>query len=209
MTTRARHSTILLLALALTGMVLHGCRQPQPTYVRGADMPGIDNPAMGLGLDRRDLEGLLTENLDSFFRSRFFLRAADNASDPPPTVAIMTMENWTSEHIEPQLHALLGMIETELVNSGVFTVVAAQLRERLLTELRVQQGEEFDQARAAQLGRQLGVRYFVTGRVVDNSERTATARRVQYFMFMQALDVETGAIVWQNRADLTKGLIPL
>jgi PBP1b-binding outer membrane lipoprotein LpoB len=45
--------------------------------------------------------------------------------------------------------------------------------------------------------------------VVDNSERTATARRVQYFMFMQAISVETGEIMWQHQAELTKALIPL
>lgn len=207
---RAHVRTLSILGLAALSVLLtSACRQPQPTFVRGSDMPGIDNPAMGLGLDRRDLEQLLTENLDSFFQSRFYLRSVDNAANPPETVAIMTMENWTTEHVEPQLHALLGMVETELVNSGVFTVVAAAMRERLMEELYTQQGREFDQARAAQLGRQLGVKYFITGRVVDNSERTERARRVQYFMFMQALDVETGAIVWQNRADLTKGLVPL
>ena len=69
--------------------------------------------------------------------------------------------------------------------------------------------DRFDVARASTLGRQLGVRYFFTGRVVDNTERTANARRVQYFMFMQAIDVETGAIVWQNQSELTKGIVPL
>jgi PBP1b-binding outer membrane lipoprotein LpoB len=144
--------------------------------------------------------------MDSFIRSPFYngLRAGEAS---PPTAAIMQMENWTTEHIEPQLHALLGMVETQLVNSGKFTVVAQALRDQILAELRVQQGQEFDQARAVTVGRQLGVRYFLTGRVVDNAERTDDARRVQYFMFMQAIDVETGAITWQNQAAITKALV--
>lgn len=204
-----RHGTFLLIVAISVALLLTACRQPQPTYVRGSDLPGIDDPAMGLGLDRRDLQQLTRENLDSFFASRFFQRSEANLSGPPSTMAIMTMENWTTEHIEPQLHALLGMLETEMVNSGVFTVIAAALRERLMNELYTAQGEEFDQARALNLGRQLGVQYFLTGRVVDASERTANARRVQYFMFMQVLEVETGAIVWQNQAELTKGIVPL
>jgi PBP1b-binding outer membrane lipoprotein LpoB len=88
-------------------------------------------------------------------------------------------------------------------------MVASQLRQQILDELNLQQGAEFDSSRALPLGRQLGVHYFVTGRVVDNSERTANARRVQYFMFMQCISVETGEIVWQNQAELTKGIIPL
>ena len=186
--------------------LLAACHNPQPTFVRGSDVQGLDDPAMSTKLDRRDLEQALQENMDSLVRSPFYtnLRAGEAG---PPTAAIMDMENWTSEHIEPQLHALLGMVETQLVNSAKFTVVAQALRDRIMNELRVQQGQEFDQARAVSLGHQLGVHYFFTGRVVDNAERVEGARRVQYFMFMQALDVETGAIVWQNQAAITKALV--
>jgi uncharacterized protein (TIGR02722 family) len=194
-------------ALCLVSLAsLTGCHHPQPVFVRGSDVQGLDDPAMSTKLDRRDLERALRENMDSFVQSRFYNNLR-NENGQPPTAAIMTMENWTSEHIEPQLQALLGMVETQLVNSGKFTVVSAALRDKLLAELRTQQGKEFDQARAVSMGRQLGVAYFVTGRVVDNAERTADARRVQYFMFMQALDVATGAIVWQNEAAITKALV--
>ena len=199
---------IRVLVLTLCGAFLIACGSPQPTYVRGSEMPGLDDPAMGTGLDRRDLEQLLAENMEHFLSSPFYARTSQQAG-APPTAAILPMENWTTEHIEPQLHALLGMVETRLVNSGQFTVVASALREQILEELRLQQGAEFDQARAVSVGRQLGVHYFFTGRVVDNTERTANARRVQYFMFMQAIEVETGAIVWQNQAELTKGIVPL
>lgn len=201
-----KHWIFVLLAASL---LVTACRRPQPTYVRGDDHPGIDDPAMSTGLDRRDLDRLLNENMASMTSSRWFNQAAGASYDNQSTVAVMPFENMTTEYIEPQLHALIGAVETELVNSGRFAVIAQPLREQLLQELRLQQGAEFDQSRAVAVGRQLGVHYFVTGRVVDNSERTATARRVQYFMFMQAISVETGQIVWQNRADLTKGIIPL
>jgi uncharacterized protein (TIGR02722 family) len=198
----------LMLVLLVFSLVA-ACSRPQPTYVRGEDHPGIDDPAMSTGLDRRDLNQLLEENMASMTASRWFNQAAGASFENQPTVAVMPFENMTTEYIEPELHALIGMVETELVNSGRFAVIAQPLREQLLAELRLQQGAEFDQSRAVTVGRQLGVQYFVTGRVVDNSERTQTARRVQYFMFMQAISVETGQIVWQNRADLTKGIIPL
>lgn len=201
-----KRTIFILLAFSVLATA---CRRPQPTYVRGDDHPGIDDPAMSTGLDRRDLDRLLNENMASMTSTRWFNQAAGASFDRQPTVAVMPFENMTTEYIEPQLHALIGGVETELVNSGRFAVIAAPLREQIMQELRLQQGAEFDQSRAVSVGRQLGVQYFVTGRVVDNSERTATARRVQYFMFMQAISVETGQIVWQNRADLTKGIIPL
>ena len=198
----------LLLLLAASSIAFSACRQPQPTYVRDTDVAGLDDAAMGVGLDRRDLERLLAENMQHLANSRWFNEMATTRG-ARPTAAVMPMENWTTEHVEPQLQALIGMVETELVNSGYFSVVAAPLRQQILEELMLQQGAAFDQARAVSVGRQLGVHYFVTGRVVDNSERTATARRVQYFMFMQAISVETGEIVWQNQAQLSKGIVPL
>lgn len=200
--------TALTTLAACALLTFTACSAPVPTYVRGSDMPGLDEPAMSTRLDRRDLEQLLNENLYSFLNSRFYARQAVSTAEPP-TLAIMPMENWTTEHVDPQLHALIGMMETQLVNTGNFRVVAAALRDQILDELYLQQGQEFDASRALPLGRQLGVHYFVTGRVVDNSERTANARRVQYFMFMQCISVETGEIVWQNQADITKGLVPL
>jgi penicillin-binding protein activator len=194
-------SAALLLAAWLVG-----CGGPQPTYVRGSEVQGLDDPAMGLGLDMRDLEQLMHENMASM-TSSFWYQAAPTA--PPPTVAILPMRNDTSEHIEPQLDALLGMVETNLVNSGRFSVVSHALREQIIQEMRLQQGAEFDPSRAVQVGRQLGVRYFITGRVYDSAERAVDMRRVQYFMFMQAIDVETGAIVWQNQSNLTKGIVPM
>lgn len=197
-----------LLAPVAAALILQACGAAQPTYVRGSDMPGLDDPAMSTGLDRRDLEELLAANMASFTSSPFYNEVAMDAGENP-TVAIMPIENWTTEHVEPQLQALIGMVETELVQSNNFRVVAAMLRDQILEELELQQGAAFDAARAVPLGRQLGVHYFVTGRVVDNSERTANARRVQYFMFMQCISVETGEIVWQNQAEITKGLVPL
>lgn len=190
----------------LSTLWLLGCGGPQPTYVRGSEVQGLDEPAMGLGLDQRDLEQLMGENMASMTTSYWFQTAP---ATPPPTVAILTMTNETSEHIDGQLEALLGMVETELVNSGRFTVVSHALREQIIDEMRLQQGAEFDPERAVQVGRQLGVHYFITGRVYDSAERAVDMRRVQYFMFMQAVDVETGAIVWQNQANLTKGIVPM
>ena len=61
--------------------------------------------------------------------------------------------------------------------------------------------------KAAQLGKQLGVSYFITGKVYDSAEKSGSERRIQYFLFMQAIEVETGAIRWQSEANLTKGLV--
>ena len=192
----------------LTGLFLVAACSGGPTYVRGSDKPDLDEYAMSTGLDKKDLEKLFDDNVKSLMQSGAMNRWKDASREGnEPTVAIFPVKNETSEHIDSQLDALLSKFETSLVNSGYVTVISHERQRQLVTELKLQQSAAFDPDKAAQLGRQLGAQYFVTGKVYDSAEKTGGERRVQYFLFMQAIDVETGAIRWQNEANLTKGLV--
>jgi len=179
-----------------------------PSYVRGTEMKELDEYAMSTGLDRRDLDQLFETNWASLSEAGIMgrWRAAADAGKVP-TVAVFPFANETTEHIDAQLDALLSKVETRLVNSGVLDVISRERQKALVEELRVQSSAAFDPARAGQLGRQVGAHYFVTGKVYDSAERTGGERRVQYFMFMQVVEVETGGIRWQNEAELSKGLV--
>ena len=85
--------------------------------------------------------------------------------------------------------------------------MSLEAQKDLIEEMKKQQSAAFDPDKAAQLGRQLGVKYFITGKIYTTDEKSGSERRVQYFLFMRVLEVETGAIRWQNEANLTKGLI--
>ena len=176
-----------------------------PTYVRGSEMKELDEYAMSTGLDKRDLEKLFDENITSFMESAVVQRW--KAEPEPPIVSLFPIANETSEHVRDQLDALLSKVETTLINSGVATVVDRARQNELIAEVRRQQGGAFDEAASAQVGRQLGAKYFLTGKVYDSAERTGKERRVQYFLFMKVLEVETAVIRWQNEANLTKGLV--
>lgn len=179
-----------------------------PSFVRGDEVSGLDKPAMSTGLDKKDLQKLFTANLKSLEESGAMSRwRTAQSRGEEATVAIFGIANETTEHIESSLGALLSKFETDLVNGGVVTVVSHERQESLLRELNVQQSDAFDPARAAQWGRQLGAQYFITGKIYDSAEKFDGERRVQYFLFMQCIEVETGAIRWQNEANLTKALI--
>jgi uncharacterized protein (TIGR02722 family) len=190
------------LALALT---LAACG---PSYVRGSENPELDEYAMSTGIDKKDLEKLFDENAESLMKSAAMSRWKDLArSGKEAKVAIFRVKNETSEHIDSQLQALLSKFETKLVNSGEVTVVSREQQDMLIEELRKQQGAAFDPNNTASLGRQLGAQFLLTGKVYDSAEKTGDEKRTQYFLFMQVVEVETGAVRWQNEANLTKGLI--
>lgn len=196
---------VVLAALSLT-TALSACGGP--AYVRGSDHPDLDKAVMSTGLDKTDLEQLFKDNVKSLLASAAMTRWSDAAKGgKEQTVAIFQVKNETSEHIDDQLNALLADFETELVNSGTVTVISHERQLQLVQELKYQQSAVFDQDKAAQLGRQLGAGYFVTGKMSASDEKTDGERRVQYMLYMQVIEVETGAIRWQNKATLTKGLI--
>jgi hypothetical protein len=188
----------LLASVALTSV---GCT---PRAVRGEDVEGLDDQAMGTGLDRRDLQKLLSENMNALNTASVVERWKSESS---PKLAVYPFRNETSEHIDSALDALISDVETRLINAGHVQVISLENQSGLIAEIKKQQGDAYDQAQVAQFGKQLGVKYVVTGKVFTTDERMNKERRVQYYLFMQVLDVETGVILFQNKAALTKAII--
>lgn len=205
-----RHSTatichLLIFALTATLLVpLLGCSS-DPKYVRDEDEPRLDEFTMGTNLDRRDLDRLYEDNIHQLLNSEV---ARDwERQSRSPNVAIFPMRNETSEHIDQALDALLGRFETDLINRTNADVVDDQDQERWIARTERYQDDAFDQREIAHYGRQFGAEYMVTGRVYDVADRVDDQRRVQYFMFVQVIDVETSQIRFQHESNLTKGLI--
>jgi uncharacterized protein (TIGR02722 family) len=172
--------------------------------VRGEDVAGLDYHAMGTGLDRRDLDKMLHDNMEVMRTSAVIQRwQAENR----PSVAVLPMRNETSEHIDSALEALISDVETNLINWGAVRVISQENQQSLLAEVRKQYSEGYDQTKIAHWGQQIGARYFVTGKVFSTDERVGEERRVQYYMFMQVLNVETGEIMFQNKTAVTKAII--
>ncbi len=175
-----------------------------PKAVRGEDVDGLDDQAMGTGLDQRDLKKLLSENMSALQSSAIVKRWE---GENQPTVSVLPIRNETSEHIESALDALISDVETTLVNGGHVTVKSLEQEPQMMALVKKQQGDAYDQGTVANWGKQLGVQYVVTGKVFTTDEKFDGERRVQYYMFIQVLEVATGAIRFQNKAELTKAII--
>ena len=92
------------------------------------------------------------------------------------------------------------------MNSGQVRVVARNEQENLAEEIRRQGGSMYDPRTAQRAGRQLGAAYFVTGRITGVDEKLSGIRRLQYSLFLQVLEVETGLVRWQNEETRSKQL---
>jgi uncharacterized protein (TIGR02722 family) len=191
------------LALLASPAFLGACSSG-PKAVRGTDEPGLDYAAMSTGLDKRDLQRMLNENMQTMRTSAVVQRWMQE--DRPP-VAVLPLQNDTSEHIDSALQALIADIETQLINWGAVRVISLQNQQQMMEEIRRQYAEGFDQTKIAHWGKQIGARYFVTGKVYTTDERVGDQRRVQYYLFIQVLNVETGEIMFQNKNNTTKAIV--
>jgi uncharacterized protein (TIGR02722 family) len=175
-----------------------------PKAVRGQDVAGLDDKAMSTGLDKRDLEKMLHENMQAMQTSAVVQRWEKESR---PAVSVIPLRNETSEHIDSALDALLSDIETTLVNAGHVRVISMEEQPKLVEEIKRQYAGAFDPSQVAKWGKQVGARYIVTGKVYSADERQDGERRVQYFLFIQVLDVETGEVLFQRKTSVTKALI--
>jgi uncharacterized protein (TIGR02722 family) len=195
-------SVSLVCCVLLLGAV--GCGGPK--VVRGSDTPGLEYDPMSTGLDRRDLSQMLRENLDAMKSSRVFTQWS---SENRPPVSVLPIQNETSEHIDSELGALITEIQGQLINDGRVRMVSLESQQDLMKEIQRQQHSQgaFDPTQVASWGKQLGVRYVITGKVFATDERATNARRVQYYLFIQVVSVETGEVLFQNQAAVTKAII--
>ena len=193
-------------ALTLAALFTAACGPKAIRGGPGTENPNLDQGAMSTTLDRKDLQDLMKVNLDQLFASGWW--ATMRSAPARPVVAIWPIKNETTEHIDSQLDTLLGDIETQLVNSGVVAVVSRERQAEMAREVGVQQNQQiYDGAYAAQISRQVGAQYYVTGKVGVVDEYMGGERRVQYTLYMQILEVETSMIAFQAKSERSKAIV--
>ena len=200
----ARRFLILTATILFAGAIIATACKPQ--YVRGSEKEDLDDPAMSMRLDRKDLNRLYDKNIKKLMGSSIIKEWERTAAQgTAPVVAIFPMRNETGEDLA--LDALLSKFETDLVNQSAADIVSHENQAELIAEIKRQQSDAYNPRRLASYGKQLGAQYFVTGKVYGVREQVKKEKRQQYFMFVQVLNVETGAIEFQNEAGLTKGYV--
>lgn len=196
---------LLSLALGAALLFVAGCAATAMRGGEGTENPDLDRPAMSVTLDRDDITYLVADYLKRLEDSPFWQDSIKTAPQPP-IVAIWPIQNATTQHLDDQMLTLLSSIETALVNTGRVRVVDRNSQDALIREIGVQQGSAYDPRTAQRFGRQLGVQYFFTGKITSVDERLNNVRRVQYSLFLQVVEIETGQIRFQNEVTRSKAV---
>jgi hypothetical protein len=134
-------------ALVVAGLGAMGCG---PKAVRGEEVEGLDDQAMSTGLDRRDLQKLLQENMKALETAPVVKRWE---GEQMPSVAVLPLRNETTEHVEGPLDALISDIETTLVNAGHVRVISMEQQGNMIAQIRQQYAGAFDPSQIATWGK--------------------------------------------------------
>jgi len=201
---RKRWTAAALMLASIVAMTIAAC---SPVVSRGGPgtlNPGLDDAPLTTKLDRMDLDYMVQQNLEALYASAFWRNKVVPGAQP--LVAIFPIENLTTEHVNDQMSILLSSIETSLVNSGEVDVVSRERQQQMLDEVHYQQGSGMDPATAGKIGRQLGAKYYFTGKLGAVDEKQKDTRRIQYSLFIQVIEVETSRIEFQHEAVRSKAV---
>ena len=172
--------------------------------VRGSDDPSVDRAALSTSLDKEDMKRALKDTLNKFRSSEVMNRW--RTENPKPTVAVFPFQNSTSEHIDSQLDTILSETENWLLEAGTVRIIDQRRQAEFIRQVEGSQSAAFDPKHIPQYGKQMGAKYVVTGHVSGNDERNEDMRRVQYFLYLEVVEVATSEKLGLWKSEITKAV---
>jgi len=121
------------------------------------------------------------------------------------TVVASTVANNTDESIDTRL--ITDTIRTNLRNNGMVFVLASDEMQNQIDELaRQNQSGLYDKRSIAHIGKMVGARYSLVGRLnsIVKDAREKGVVDVYYKIHMDLYRVETGVVEWSGEAEIRK-----
>jgi len=170
-----------------------GCAALMPPKKQDPHKMELDRQAMALTMEQSDIEQMVGDFMARLEPSSFWQQTV--RSDPKKAVvAVWPLQDATGEHLDVQTRVMLAWIEGKLARTNSVEIADRSRQGEIATKLGVKPDTDLDTAVAQKLGRELGARYFISGKLTSSNERTSDLHRVKYSLFLQLLDVDTGLI---------------
>lgn len=119
----------------------------------------------------------------------------------PPILMITTLENKTSDHINPQ--SIMDMIRVELSQSGQVAFVDKEARQAVEAEYEYQKSGAVGKNQSSR-GQQIGADLILNGRVDSIVQEAGKDKTVYYKVTLNMTDLRTNLVVWTNQKQIRK-----
>ena len=164
-----------------------------------------NDTAMTIELTPDELEALFRRISESLQESGMMrLWNAYARQGKPIKLGVLTIENQVKSNLGNTLTTQLTALENDLREAGL-KVVSRSAQPHLLNGLRDPIEQTIIKKKVEVLGQQLEVQYLLTGKLYSVTDDHDQGQTIQYFLFMQVIEVKNGAVRWQMEVETLKG----
>lgn len=190
-----KFSKLILIAVLLLGLTV--------SCGRGVKRKVTDINAKQATVDSNwspeDIIKIRNQMVASMKEARFF-RSMKYRKAKPAWMLAKEMGNDTDEHIKTRV--IMEKIRTKMINEGMATFIDDQALNDILKQQALQQSDLFNNAKAAKVGKLVGARIILRGRI-SNIRKTQGRTDINYYMItLQAVGLETSKILWTDEVEI-------
>jgi hypothetical protein len=93
-----------------------------------------------------------------------------------------------------------------ILEAGTVRIIDQRRQAEFIRQVEGSQTAAFDPKHIPQYGKQMGAKYVITGHVSGNDERSEDMRRVQYFLYLEVVNVATSEKLGLWKSEITKAV---
>ncbi len=182
----------LLIALLISVLILPACggRKTKVTSISAKDTVVDANWSPQDIKKVRDY--MISSMKDSKVKSMKFRKAT--------WMLAKEMDNDTDEHINTRV--IMEKIRTKLINNSMATFTDDQAIETILEQQNLQQSDLFDNTKAAKVGKLVGAKLILRGRISNIRKRSSRTDINYYNITLQLVGLETAKILWTDEYEI-------
>lgn len=184
-----------VLALCLMSIAMFGCTTKAVKY---GDAQAVESLSQEFG--STDLQMTAEKMVDSLLT---FPPIVQVINQRRPVIFVESIKNKSMEHIDTE--SITDTIATKILRSGKFRFVDMTKVDEVRKQLDYQQGSGMvDEAKAMQMGRQIGAEYMLYGNLSSIVKRSGDYKDVYYKITLKLMHLETGLLEWQDEKEIRK-----
>ncbi|HCL56284.1 MAG TPA: hypothetical protein DHW82_04655 [Spirochaetia bacterium] len=146
-----------------------------------------------------DLQKVSKYMIDSISDAKF-IGSAKYRQEKPRWMLSQELANDSDEHINTRV--IMEKIRTKLINNAVGIFIDDQALNEALKQQSMQQSDLFDNSKAAQVGKIVGAKLILRGRISNIRKKDAQTDINFYNITLQIVDLETTQILWTDEYEM-------
>ncbi|HCL56739.1 MAG TPA: hypothetical protein DHW82_06990 [Spirochaetia bacterium] len=162
------------------------CSSPSKTVTKVQESDIIEDDSWS----PQDLQTTIREMTASIKNSK--LNSPDFKNAP---IILGGMPNDTDEQIDTNV--IMTRLQTALSKEG-FQFISRETIEDMLKKLTLQQSDLFDTSQSSKIGKLIGAKMILWGRISNMRKSNGKKEMVMYYLTFQIISLETGKILWTD-----------